>query len=114
MNNDLFGHYISYFYQSIERLCLSEGEKFVLVASNISLVESGIYRLINNLGSLVIRIIFQPIEEAANQQFCNINRIKNRLQQIKQAANYLGILLHILLLISIIIISFGKKNSSIL
>jgi len=88
--------------QSLEKLCLQEGEKLVLVwiagslaggagssatatsdpasstpssatgassASEAHLRTQGVYGLIQNLGSLVARLLFQPLEEAAFMEF---------------------------------------------
>jgi hypothetical protein len=43
---------------------LAEGSKLVLVATQ-SAAEQGVYGLASNLGSLVVRTVFQPFEEAA-------------------------------------------------
>lgn len=52
--------------QSIEKHLLTEGEKLVLTALHSS---SGEYALVSNLGSLVARIILQPLEEAYSMEF---------------------------------------------
>jgi len=43
---------------------LAEGSKLVLVATQ-SAAQQGVYGLASNLGSLVVRTVFQPLEEAA-------------------------------------------------
>ena len=50
--------------QAAEKLVLAEGSKAVLVATQ-SAAEQGAYGLASNLGSLVVRTLFQPFEEAA-------------------------------------------------
>ena len=53
----------SFFLQSIIKIVLSEGDK--LVASMFSSSEDqGIYALVSNYGSLVVRMIFLPVEES--------------------------------------------------
>ena len=47
---------------------LAEGSKLVLVAAH-STAEQGAYGLASNLGSLVVRTLFQPFEEAAYLAF---------------------------------------------
>ena len=50
--------------QAAEKLVLAEGSKAVLVATQ-SPADQGAYGLASNLGSLVVRTLFQPFEEAA-------------------------------------------------
>ncbi|GLC67093.1 hypothetical protein PLESTF_000514400 [Pleodorina starrii] len=54
--------------QAVEKLALAEGSKLVL-ASLQSAVNQGVYGLVSNLGSLVVRTLFQPLEEAAFAAF---------------------------------------------
>lgn len=54
--------------QAFQKHFLAEGEKMVLVAVESS-YNQGVYGLVNNLGSLVARLVFQPIEEAAFASF---------------------------------------------
>jgi oligosaccharide translocation protein RFT1 len=49
--------------KAVEKLVLSEGNKMVLVARETS-YSQGVYGLVANLGSLVVRTVFQPFEEA--------------------------------------------------
>lgn len=56
--------------QSAEKLLLTEGEKAImLILSPLTAEEQGIYGAVQNLGSLVLRFLFQPIEEALSAQF---------------------------------------------
>ena len=50
--------------QAGEKLLLAEGSKLVMAAFESSHAQ-GVYGLVTNLGSLVVRTLFQPIEEAA-------------------------------------------------
>jgi oligosaccharide translocation protein RFT1 len=50
--------------QAAGKLLLAEGSKAVLAATT-PLQEQGVYGLVTNLGSLVVRTIFQPFEEAS-------------------------------------------------
>ncbi|GIL92754.1 hypothetical protein Vretimale_11741 [Volvox reticuliferus] len=54
--------------QAVEKLALAEGSKVVL-ATIQSAVNQGVYGLVSNLGSLVVRTLFQPLEEAAFAAF---------------------------------------------
>lgn len=51
-----------------EKLVLAEGSKFALVAFESS-YNQGVYGLVANLGSLVVRLLFLPVEEAAFTAF---------------------------------------------
>ena len=50
--------------QAGEKLLLAEGSKMVM-AMGQSAYDQGVYGLVVSLGSLVVRTLFQPIEEAA-------------------------------------------------
>lgn len=50
--------------QTIGKLMLAEGSKAVLAAATPA-SQQGVYGLVNNLGSLVVRTVFQPYEEIA-------------------------------------------------
>ncbi len=47
-----------------EKLVLAEGSKLAMVAVE-SAYNQGVYGLVSNLGSLVVRTLFQPFEEVA-------------------------------------------------
>jgi oligosaccharide translocation protein RFT1 len=51
-----------------EKLLLAEGSKLALVALESS-YNQGVYGLVANLGSLVVRLLFTPVEEAAFTAF---------------------------------------------
>jgi len=51
-------------FQAIEKLILAEGTKMA-AATTQTAYHQGIYGLVSNLGSLVVRTFFQPLEEAA-------------------------------------------------
>jgi oligosaccharide translocation protein RFT1 len=51
-------------FQAIEKLVLAEGTKMA-AATTQTAHHQGIYGLVSNLGSLVVRTFFQPLEEAA-------------------------------------------------
>jgi oligosaccharide translocation protein RFT1 len=64
---------VQFFIQSFEKLLLTEGEKFVFVSvtrkSAADLDQQGVYSVVQNLGSLVARFVFQPLEEVALNEF---------------------------------------------
>lgn len=51
--------------QTFLKQLLTEGERYVMTFFNvITLSEQGVYDVVNNLGSLTARLIFQPIEDS--------------------------------------------------
>lgn len=54
--------------QAAEKLVLAEGSKMVMAVAQ-SAYDQGVYGLVANLGSLVVRTLFQPFEEAAFTAF---------------------------------------------
>lgn len=55
----------SFFKQSFLKQILTEGERYVMTFLNVlSFGDQGVYDIINNLGSMVARFIFLPIEES--------------------------------------------------
>jgi hypothetical protein len=61
----------SFALQSLEKMFLTEGEKLVLKFTE-SLVHQGVYSVVHNLGSLVVRMLFQPIEEMSFTLFSKL------------------------------------------
>eukprot|EP01132_Coremiostelium_polycephalum_P006716 gene6716-8325_t len=57
-----------YQWQSYQKLILTEGEKFVLYFSD-NLTNQAIFSVVSNLGSLIARFLFQPIEETCFSLF---------------------------------------------
>ena len=52
----------------MEKQLLAEGSKMVLVAVQTQ-YNQGVYGLVGNLGSLLVRTLFQPLEEIAFAAF---------------------------------------------
>lgn len=54
----------SFFKQSVLKQMLTEGEGYLMTFLNVlNFSEQGVYNVVNNLGSLFARFLFQPIEE---------------------------------------------------
>jgi oligosaccharide translocation protein RFT1 len=98
---------------------LTEGEKFVMTLFNvISFSEQGVYDVINNIGSLPARLIFQPIEESGFLLFSQkINRQKTANEQnqadLEESSHILRNLLKLMILIGLIILTFGVHYSEL-
>lgn len=64
----LRSHCVSPMVQAAEKLVLAEGSKMAVAAFQGS-HDQGVYGLVNGLGSIVVRTLFQPFEEAAFAAF---------------------------------------------
>lgn len=64
---------LSFTWQSFLKQILTEGEKFIMSGFQLlTFAEQGIYDVVNNLGSLVARLIFQQVEENAYVLFSKL------------------------------------------
>ena len=69
LDSDLLTLYGWLLVQMAEKLALTEGEKAVMVSFHFSLDQQGVYGLVQNLGGLVARLLFAPLEEASATEF---------------------------------------------
>lgn len=114
----------AYYTQSILKQILTEGEKYLITAfSLLSFSESGIYDLVNNLGSLIARFIFLPIEDASYIYFTNTfkrgAKYKEQINdfnklKLNSVKNYFELFLKILSLIGVVVLVFGQSYSKLL
>jgi oligosaccharide translocation protein RFT1 len=108
-----------YYSQSVFKQLLTEGERYLITAfSMLSFSESGIYDIVNNLGSLLARFLFLPIEDATYFYFTNSLKrgVKYSQQQQKEqnAKSYFELLLRSLSLIGLLVMCFGQGYSKLL
>uniref|UniRef100_W5NB09 Protein RFT1 homolog n=1 Tax=Lepisosteus oculatus TaxID=7918 RepID=W5NB09_LEPOC len=107
----------SFFKQSFLKQILTEGERYVMTFLNVlDFGDQGVYDIVNNLGSLVARFLFLPIEESFYIFFAKVlERGKTARQQRQEdvavAADVLECLLKLVLLIGLIITVFGHAYS---
>eukprot|EP00741_Cyanophora_paradoxa_P015307 tig00000194_g14776.t1 len=98
--------------QSIFRFGLSEGERAVLSFSKITeLIHRGEYALVNNLGSLGVRMLLQPVEEAAAITFAKLYAGKWTADAQAAAAMFLQVLLKTGLLLGISAVAIGYNSA---
>ena len=109
---ELFSLTSSFTLQSIEKLALTEGEKFVLAGFNTSKEESGVYSLVSNVGSLVARTLFQPLEECAFSDFSRLNNEESNLH-VEKTGQTLILLLRSVVFLGLCFVSFGPFYSHI-
>uniref|UniRef100_A0A8D2JNI7 Protein RFT1 homolog n=1 Tax=Sciurus vulgaris TaxID=55149 RepID=A0A8D2JNI7_SCIVU len=109
----------SFFKQSFLKQILTEGERYVMTFLNVlNFGDQGVYDIVNNLGSLVARLIFQPIEESFYVFFAKVlEREKDatlqRQEDFAVAAAVLESLLKLALLAGLTITVFGFAYSQL-
>lgn len=128
-SNNLDSEYLKliklYFTQSVYKQILTEGERYLITAfSLLNFSESGIYDIINNLGSLIARFIFLPIEDASYVYFTNsiergvtyesMERKKSSSDRQLSPKSSFENLLKAVSLIGIIVLVFGQGYSQLL
>ncbi|XP_076870595.1 man(5)GlcNAc(2)-PP-dolichol translocation protein RFT1 [Brachyhypopomus gauderio] len=107
----------SFFKQSFLKQILTEGERYVMTFLNVlNFGDQGVYDIVNNLGSMVARFLFLPIEESFYVFFAKVLERGREIKDQKQddvfiAANVLECLLKLVLLIGLIITVFGYSYS---
>ena len=91
--------------QNFFKYFLSQGDLFV-ISSFSSLKDQGVYSVISNYGSLVLRLIMQPIEEASLQYFSKeLNGTDENLQKVSA---YFNLMLKTMIYLGLIFICFGS------
>ncbi|KAI5304339.1 Oligosaccharide translocation protein rft1 [Ascosphaera pollenicola] len=98
--------------QSVVKHLLTQGDSMTLAAMT-SLEDQGLFALASNYGSLVARIIFQPIEESSRNLLGRLlttsddRRLKVPVEKVMDAKEYLCTILHLYTTASILVLSFG-------
>ncbi|GAM23765.1 hypothetical protein SAMD00019534_069400 [Acytostelium subglobosum LB1] len=110
---DLVDMTMLYTWQSIQKLLLTEGEKIVLYLSQ-SLVSQAIFSVVSNLGSLVARFFFQPIEETCFTMFPKLFGAKSRKDDWADSSKVLTLLMKVMSIVAFIFIAFGPAFSELL
>ncbi|XP_021550920.1 protein RFT1 homolog [Neomonachus schauinslandi] len=109
----------SFFKQSFLKQILTEGERYVMTFLNVlNFGDQGVYDVVNNLGSLVARLIFQPIEESFYIFFAKVlergkDATLQKQEDIAMAAVVLESLLKLALLTGLTITIFGFAYSQL-
>ncbi|KAM9533841.1 man(5)GlcNAc(2)-PP-dolichol translocation protein RFT1-like [Guaruba guarouba] len=109
----------SFFKQSFLKQILTEGERYVMTFLNVlNFGDQGVYDIVNNLGSLVARFIFLPIEESFYVFFAKVlergKSVKDQKKgDVAMAANVLESLLKLVLLTGLTVTVFGYAYSQL-
>ena len=110
----------SFFKQSFLKKILTEGERYIMTLFKVlTFSQQGIYDVINNLGSLVARCVFMPIEESYYTFFAHtLVRGSTADQQTQQAAQMasetLEVVLKFVVLVGLTFLVFGHSYSFLL
>ena len=110
----------SFFKQSFLKKILTEGERYIMTLFKVlTFSQQGIYDVINNLGSLVARCIFMPIEESYYTFFAHtLVRGSSANQQAKESAKIasetLEVVLKFVVLVGLTFLVFGYSYSFLL
>jgi len=107
----------SFLSHSLIKQFLTEGERFIMTIFGVlNFGDQGIFDVISNLGSLVARLIFAPLEESAYTFFTlNIERNKTAPEQdqkkFRLATETLSALLKLVAIAGLVIWLFGMPYS---
>ncbi|TRY63982.1 hypothetical protein TCAL_07150 [Tigriopus californicus] len=107
----------SFFKQGFFKQFLTEGEKYVFTwFSLMTLSEQGIYDVIANLGSIPARLFFVKLEESAHLYFSQTvsRKLKAEMPQEEAPSRHLNLLLKGLILLGMVIVTFGMSYSHLL
>ncbi|MCJ1342523.1 Oligosaccharide translocation protein rft1 [Peltigera leucophlebia] len=113
--------------QSVLKHILTSGDALLITALT-SLSSQGAYALASNYGSLIARIIFQPIEESSRSLFGRLlpsqtkslspavkpTPLSSGIKPLHHAINYLVSLIHLYSLLSLIAVSLGPSIAPLL
>lgn len=122
-------YYLSYFHAPLSSLALSmwiqSAIKHILTQGDSLLIavlttthDQGIYALAANYGSLIARMLFQPIEEASRNLFAKLlskQKGKSRVEteNLTSAANILGVIMKLYMLLSVFAAALGPPFAPI-
>lgn len=118
---DILNHFKKVYFQMCFKHLLTEGDKLI-INSLCSIEEQGIYSLLSNYGSLITRILFQPIEETTRLFLTKLFSSNSGSTTQKNFSkhtltlsfNVVSNIIMFYLYLSILILIFGPINSSYL
>lgn len=106
-----------FFWQSLLKQLLTEGERYLMTFfSLLTFEQQGTYDTINNLGSLVARFLFLPIEENFYTFFAGLlsrGSVNTSQKHHRLVAKTLQTLLKFMLLVGLTILVFGQAYAAL-
>lgn len=116
---EILNHFKKVYFQMCFKHLLTEGDKLI-INSLCSIEEQGIYSLLSNYGSLITRILFQPIEETTRLFLTKLfssnsgstNQKNFSRHTLTLSFNVVSNIIMFYLYLSILILIFGPINSS--
>lgn len=111
-DRQVFKIWKNYFVQMIFKHLLTEGDK-ILMNYLCTIKEQGVYSVVTNYGSIVARLLFQPIEESLRLLFSKLltNKSKDNVNRSLEIMQYLMIFY---INLSILIALAGYTNAAFL
>lgn len=104
----------SFMGQTVLKQILTEGERYIMTIFDlISLPDQGIYDVVSNLGGLVVRLIFRPIEDSGFAYFSQLvkrNEILDKAQFEKVEKNLIT-LIKVMIIVGLVVFVFGFNYS---
>lgn len=107
---------VVFWYQSVQKWFLENGEKIILVFVGTP-AEQGVYVIVERLGSIVVRLLFQPLEEMTLATLSKLTILKQNGKQSRVTEKMSGFFsesLTILTLIGTMFVCFGTAYSHLL
>lgn len=101
----------SMYIQSAVKLMLTEGDKILLSVVGSS-YNQGVYALVSNYGSILVRIVFLPIEEMSRNLFSKLLGQSSNKTALVESKNILETILSLHLFLGCIFIAFGPQYTS--
>ncbi|KAI9354883.1 Rft protein-domain-containing protein, partial [Zopfochytrium polystomum] len=100
--------------QGLLKHLLTEGDK-ILSVSLITSAMQGDYALVEKYGSLVARIIFQPIEETGRIYFSKVlgSADDSYSENLRSAAKALGVIIRLHILVGLVFVCFGSNYAGL-